>query len=441
MAKSAIILAVFLFAGSAVVNAAPADDSNINVKDFLITYFKHTLGLQACDPPCINGGTCNDQDTCDCLDHFEGIACEIDPCKLTNSDPWSCYNGGNCVANPALPNGAECECPTTCPNCFTGDHCEQKNWCKIDAIDCSNRGICTNDDTESGYTCYCQPGYTGEQCEIEDICYPNPCQHGGICVDVKGELECECKDGYYGDFCEIPDPCRITPCFNGGTCSPVEDENGDLIAECECTPHYEGVRCENEIACDPVCVNGGLCGRDKDDNKICFCPPGYFGTRCEKSVCTPSPCYNGGTCNIIDGQANCTCPEGYSGDFCQINPCAGVDCGHGNCVIDPNSGETDCICHDGWKDGDGECDEKDNDPTDAPTTNKIPTTAGPTSAQPTTNEAPTTKQDPTTAGPTVPPTTAAPTTVKPTTGAPTTVKPTSGAPTTVNPTTAGTTKA
>ena len=34
-----------------------------------------------------------------------------------------------------------------------------------DPKDCSGRGICENTDTDSGYTCYCEPGYNGDNCE------------------------------------------------------------------------------------------------------------------------------------------------------------------------------------------------------------------------------------------------------------------------------------
>ena len=35
----------------------------------------------------------------------------------------------------------------------------------VNPKDCSGRGICENTDTDSGYTCYCEPGYNGDDCE------------------------------------------------------------------------------------------------------------------------------------------------------------------------------------------------------------------------------------------------------------------------------------
>ena len=35
-----------------------------------------------------------------------------------------------------------------------------------DPKDCSGNGICENDDSENGYSCYCEPGYYGDDCEL-----------------------------------------------------------------------------------------------------------------------------------------------------------------------------------------------------------------------------------------------------------------------------------
>ena len=37
------------------------------------------------------------------------------------------------------------------------------------------------------------------------MCYPNPCQHDGICIPSKNgtATECECQDGYFGENCEL----------------------------------------------------------------------------------------------------------------------------------------------------------------------------------------------------------------------------------------------
>ena len=128
----------------------------------------------------------------------------LGPCNPANSNHWDCYNAGNCHEQPILPFGAECLCQTNCdaepPNCFSGPHCEfckyiycntlstalmilfwmiwiDNYWhfdiftvdqCKIDYEEdgksCSDHGYCTNDDTVSGFTCLCEPGWLGEKC-------------------------------------------------------------------------------------------------------------------------------------------------------------------------------------------------------------------------------------------------------------------------------------
>merc|ERR1712226_411214 len=393
-----LIALIVLCAGLATVSAAPAAEGT------RLSFFKNLINqvflgldpLQKCDPTCKNGAPCID-DKCNCTTfdnwEYEGDDCGLGPCSPDNSNHWDCYNAGNCHEQPILPFGAECLCQTDCsadpPNCFSGPHCEFLDQCRInfenDGILCSDHGVCTNDDTASGYTCLCEPGFLGEECETVDVCYPNQCQNDGLCVvDADGNPTCECQDGYFGEFCQYADPCRITPCYNGGSCSIDENQH----AVCECTAHWEGDQCEIELLCDPICLNGGLCARDRFDQERCFCPPGYTGEQCHNSACSPSPCYNGGTCEIdTSGAANCTCPAGYSGQFCEFNDCIGVDCGHGNCVI--NQGQPECQCHNGWEGPD--C----RTPSDKTTSKPDPTTEGPT-----TNDDKTTEEDKTTAGPT-----------------------------------------
>ncbi|XP_072022191.1 uncharacterized protein [Amphiura filiformis] len=109
-----------------------------------------------CDGLCLNGGICNSDNTCTCLDGFTGFRCEIRqdiPCNL------ECLNGGVCSGPPE--------------------------------------------------TCVCQPGFIGDRCEI-DLCPDDYCQNGGhCCLDVDRRLGiCLCEDGYTGDICEIALPER-----------------------------------------------------------------------------------------------------------------------------------------------------------------------------------------------------------------------------------------
>ncbi|MDF1552331.1 MAG: PKD domain-containing protein, partial [Deferrisomatales bacterium] len=128
------------------------------------------------------------------------------------------------------------------------------NYCAGDP--CLN-GSCTDGDAD--FTCVCDPGFTGDLCDIDiDVCLDNPCQNGGACVDGIGDaFSCVCEPGFEGDLCEINiDECVTNPCENGGVCL---DGINHFI--CECPGGYAGETCGENIddcAGDP-CLNGGLC--------------------------------------------------------------------------------------------------------------------------------------------------------------------------------------
>ncbi|XP_037319244.1 coagulation factor X [Pungitius pungitius] len=72
---------------------------------------------------------------------------------------------------------------------FDGDACM--------STPCANQGVCT--DAIGTYTCYCQAGYQGFNCEIviPELCENKNggCQH--FCKVERGSIHCSCADGYY----------------------------------------------------------------------------------------------------------------------------------------------------------------------------------------------------------------------------------------------------
>lgn len=98
------------------------------------------------------------------------------------------------------------------------------NPCKD--INCENGGTCVEG------TCNCPGGFSGTNCEIEDLCYDVTCMNGGTCVDGT----CDCPPGYSGADCSF-DSCTVKVCENGGTC---------LNGLCDCTTGYEGTLCDTK---------------------------------------------------------------------------------------------------------------------------------------------------------------------------------------------------
>ena len=55
----------------------------------------------------------------------------------------------------------------------------------------------------SSYTCNCQSGYTGSDCEVDvNDCINADCSGNGRCVDGVNSYNCVCNPGYSGRFCE-----------------------------------------------------------------------------------------------------------------------------------------------------------------------------------------------------------------------------------------------
>ncbi|XP_061400156.1 basement membrane-specific heparan sulfate proteoglycan core protein-like [Musca vetustissima] len=75
--------------------------------------------------------------------------------------------------------------------------------CKpCDTNPCSNSGICLESQTEMGYTCVCQQGWTGRHCAIEGTqCTPGICGTGR-CENTETGMECLCPLNKTGDRCQ-----------------------------------------------------------------------------------------------------------------------------------------------------------------------------------------------------------------------------------------------
>ncbi|PFX13876.1 Fibrillin-1, partial [Stylophora pistillata] len=115
-----------------------------------------------------------------------------------------------CVQNPNCSENANCTNIEGSYNCscnpeFSGDghECEDIDECSQSSHNCSNiTATCNN--TKGSFKCICKPGFSGDgnSCTDIDECEKNThnCSHGNsTCQNNKGSFECICKPGFRGD--------------------------------------------------------------------------------------------------------------------------------------------------------------------------------------------------------------------------------------------------
>ena len=110
---------------------------------------------------------------------------------------------------------------------------------------CKNNGTCI--DGINTFTCDCQPGFTGDLCEVDiDECAPRPCLNGATCVDGVNSFSCDCTPRFMGSTCSLPyDPCASAPCLNGALCRKEQEERmGGQDYSCSCIRGFQGTNCE-----------------------------------------------------------------------------------------------------------------------------------------------------------------------------------------------------
>ncbi|CAJ0578881.1 unnamed protein product, partial [Mesorhabditis spiculigera] len=262
--------------------------------------------IEECSPnPCKNGGTCYQNNTCWCPLGFGGRLCE-------SVMPDACENCG--VGQDCLPdqNGDfSCQCPAG----RSGRECEEiLGWNPCHLNRCENGATCQNNATKlNGYKCYCALGWEGDYCQdATDFCRPNPCQHGGRCLNSFEGPKCACTNGFSGHRCEhLNDSCAADYCLNNGICSIHLVEG----LKCQCPIGFSGPRCQSLDCEQRGCENDGVCLAEGQASK-CHCPEGYTGPFCESRAdeCVASTCLNNGSCNK---KGTCNCKRGFFGNSCQ----------------------------------------------------------------------------------------------------------------------------
>lgn len=320
---------------------------------------------------CQNGASCtntNGSYQCNCAPGWSGRNCteDVDECE---ANPAVCHNGATCINT----NGSyQCNCV----HGWTGRNCTE------DIDDCLNSACeagSTCIDRPGHYFCACPPGKTGLMCQLDDGCYPNPCQKNASCdtSPIDGHATCTCRKGYTGDDCSIDeDECAFgSPCAHGGLCI-----NTPGSYRCECPRGFTGSRCEIDInECDAnPCMNEATCLDEKGGFK-CICMQGFRGTRCEIDIdeCASNPCQNGAVCKDLVYSFQCMCQAGFWGQRCEfsvnssnnnnnngLNQFPNTDCTFdgGDCMLGDGNPWAKCsqpfACWTAFKDG--KCDQSCN---------------------------------------------------------------------------------
>ncbi|XP_037079154.1 fibropellin-1-like, partial [Pollicipes pollicipes] len=205
--------------------------------------------------PCQNGGSCESlpglRYRCACPPAWKGDNCQT-PASPCESPVELCAGAvGTCQRNPNSPLGFSCGCGQTPgweassdddPHCVLADECLANDPCK-------NGATCTAQ-PRAGYTCSCQPAWTGATCEEPS----SPCESGSdlcgaefACArDAESALGyscgCEARPGYRATSdtnpsCRVVDQCAaLEPCQNGATCTPL----GDSQFSCTCAAGWSG---------------------------------------------------------------------------------------------------------------------------------------------------------------------------------------------------------
>ncbi|CAH1271521.1 FCGBP [Branchiostoma lanceolatum] len=260
----------------------------------------------------------DDGEECEC---FPGgtIECEeIDGC-----DPNPCDANAQCEDNPAPDTGATC----TCNVGYTGDGvtCTDVDECGMNNGGCEQ--TCTN--TMGSYVCSCDDGYTlnadGHSCDDVNECDTN---NGGCeqnCMNTVGSYYCTCDAGYTlnvdGHSCDDVDECLTD---NGGCDDTCANTVGSY--DCSCDDGYslndDGHSCDDVDECG---TDNGGCGQtctNTPGSYDCSCSTGYTlnddGHSCDDTNgCVPDPCVGMAFCTDKAAPmtgASCTCPAGYHGD-------------------------------------------------------------------------------------------------------------------------------
>ncbi|XP_019616714.1 PREDICTED: neurogenic locus notch homolog protein 1-like [Branchiostoma belcheri] len=205
--------------------------------------------------PCYQSGSgpCTTHWTSDCIT-FDGAGIDVN-CRTQwilsgklcgDTDPRYCQPlDDTFVYRPNWVNGdawgVDYDTHSYGTDSANGAHYNNKYALCADVDDCASspcaNGTCT--DGVASYTCSCENGWTGNNCDQIDDCASSPCAHG-TCTDGDASYTCSCENGWTGNNCDQDiDECASNPCWLGGTC--LDHVNG---YRCVCPKDATGKNCE-----------------------------------------------------------------------------------------------------------------------------------------------------------------------------------------------------
>ncbi|XP_038066487.1 neurogenic locus notch homolog protein 1-like [Patiria miniata] len=340
--------------------------------------------------PCQNGGICtsfNGSYTCHCTSGFTGFNCQtgtgterpgqcppptgagicIEACSSDSSCPdrqKCCSNGcGHACLNPVSERPGQCPAPTSAgicvEACSSDSSCPDRQKCCSNGCGhacvnpvsdvcnpnpCLNGGICLHSNTTLGpYTCFCAAGFYGSNCETSSE-RPGQCPAptgAGICVEAcSSDSLCpepqKCCSNGCGHACVNPVSERPGQCpapTGAGICVEACSSDSSCPDRQKCCSNGCGHVCANPVSerpgqcpaptgagiCVEACSSDSLC---PDRQKCCSNGCGHVCVIPVSDVCNPNPCLNGGICqhsNTTLGPYTCVCADGFYGANCETS--------------------------------------------------------------------------------------------------------------------------